>query len=200
MNSTASFVVSKVEIAGIPAGTKLLTAVGGQKFLKHGDKVVFINDRDLTDTFFEEVPTIADFDNSGNFNVLERLCAALVNDCVLCDDCSDNEPEAPAPIDVPPSYNLEAIFDSQTFHKLLDAAENQKAIAEGDQYFFYSTKEKRWAKAKMERTSSDIGRLVAGFALPITTTNRSKYNRLVKLNDVYGLGLSKEEIHSISDY
>lgn len=100
--------------------------------------------------------------------------------------------------EVVPMLDVSEVVDTEAYDKLMNAVLNQKAIAAGDRYFFYLVGEKRWGKADMEKTSTDIGRLMAGFVLPITTTSKSKKNRLTTLNKVYDLGLDADEIADIA--
>lgn len=168
--------VTATDISGIPAGTRAVKTANGGYVVAYNGTVLAL--------------TANEVENSSLFRK-EIQCLTAVSVTV--------EDEPVAPIDEEPSFNVGAILVSEAFEKIVEAVADQKAIGEGERYFFYHVGEKRYAKATMERTSSDIGRLVAGFALPITTTAKSKKNRLKKLNAAYGLGLTSEEIVAIAN-
>ena len=92
--------------------------------------------------------------------------------------------------------------NGEAFFKVLDAS--QKDIADekfvyDEQYLFYQISDNTWRKAKMERTSSDIGRLISGFTLSVDATPKQKFNRLTNLNNAYGLGLTVDQIREARD-
>lgn len=170
----ASTIVSAVSISGIPAGTAVQYSVIGTPYLASCGTVVTLTAADLQSSLFR------------------TQCGAVVQ--------AVEAVAAPAaPVDETPAFNASAVLDSEEFEKVLAGVRSQKAIADGDRYFFYHVGEKRYAKATMERTSSDLGRLLAGFALPITTTVASKKNRLTNLNKAFGLGLTADEISDIAN-
>lgn len=167
-----------VAIGSVPAGTKLAKTNNGYYVL--ANTIVFNETEVLNTALFKKVLDVSE-------SAIEEIEQAIA------------ESEAVGTIDEEPTFNIANVIDSEAGNKLDTAVANQKAIADGEKYFFYHVGEKRWAKATMERTSSDLGRLRAGFALPITTTVNSKLNRLTTLNVAYGLGLEKEEIKEIAN-
>lgn len=88
---------------------------------------------------------------------------------------------------------------SASFDKIVDAIEADfgKFEYEGE-YLFYSTEEQEWKASTLLKTASHIGRVMSGFAIPADASNKKKLNRLTKLNEVYGLGLTKSEISAIA--
>ena len=179
--------VTKVAIGDVPAGTKLRELSNGSYLL--GDNTVFTAAEVGNAALFEKKVSMGD--------VTETTCGC--DETTGCSACGTPDEEEAAPIDETPAFNASAVLNDEVYNKLLDAVAEQKAIADGQQYFFYHVGEKRWAKATMERTSSDLGRLMSGFALPITTTTKSKRNRLAKLNAVFGLGLTDAEVSAIAN-
>ena len=174
---TATAYVSKVSIGGIPAGTEVSYSANGKPFIAAPfGNVVILSETDLASELL--------------FEKKEPVCA--------CDQAKVAE-EPQSPIDETPAFNVGAVLDSEAFGKIQSGIRGQAAIADGEKYFFYLASEKRWAKATMERTSSDLGRLMSGFAIPLNATVKRKRNRLNNLNSAYGLGLTSEEINDIAN-
>ncbi len=95
------------------------------------------------------------------------------------------------------SSHFEVNCDCEAFAKLVDAIEKTE-VTEGDKYSFYQVSDNTWRRATFEKTATDIGRLMGGFIISYPTNANQKFNRLTKLNEVYGLGLSKEQIKAAS--
>jgi hypothetical protein len=90
----------------------------------------------------------------------------------------------------------------EALEKLVDAVNKQfknEEFAYGEKYLFFQISDKTWRKATMEKTSSDFGRIVSGFALKVDASPKQKFNRLNNLNQAYGLGLSIEDIRDARD-
>lgn len=93
-------------------------------------------------------------------------------------------------------------LDNTAFSKIQEAvgeALEDEVFAYGESYLFYQMGDNTWRKAKMEKTSSDFGRVVSGFALSTEATPKQKFNRLTNLNKAYGLGLTVDEIRDARD-
>ena len=64
----------------------------------------------------------------------------------------------------------------------------------GDNYRYYTRSTNRWDLATFEMTGTDIGRILAGFAVKVPSRRSTKRKLLTALNTVYGLMLSTDEI------
>lgn len=82
--------------------------------------------------------------------------------------------------------------EGTTAEKLLAAIEDQKAIHFGDACFMYSIDSRKWVEK--EFAAHLQSKLLTGFILPITTTVKSKKNRLAKLNEYFNLELTEAQI------
>lgn len=67
-------------------------------------------------------------------------------------------------------------------------------IKVGESYRAYSITTNRWDLFTFEKTAADIGRILSGFALKCPSSNKSKKKRLIALNLMYKLNLTKEQI------
>lgn len=90
-------------------------------------------------------------------------------------------------------------FSTREGQNIADAVQLDSFNYDQD-YVFYDVKEKAYKTSKLLKTASHIGRVVSGFAIPAGSSAKKKYNRLTNLNVVYGLGLTKREISSISGH
>lgn len=64
----------------------------------------------------------------------------------------------------------------------------------GDKYRYYTRSTNRWDLATFEMTGTDIGRVVAGFAVKVPSGRSVKRGLLRTLNTVYELQLSEDDI------
>jgi len=64
----------------------------------------------------------------------------------------------------------------------------------GDKYRYYTRSTNRWDLATFEMTGTDIGRVLAGYAVKVPSRKSAKRKLLKALNTVYGLMLSADEI------
>ena len=86
-----------------------------------------------------------------------------------------------------------AVTSNSEIRKLMSYVAKQ-TFTFGAQYTFFDVANKKWNKARFERTSSDIGRATSGFALAVNASESQKLNRLKRLNRVYGLALTATQI------
>lgn len=86
-----------------------------------------------------------------------------------------------------------AVTNNSEIRKLMSYVAKQ-TFTFNAQYTFFDVANKKWKKARFERTSSDIGRATSGFALPANASESQKLNRLKRLNRVYGLALTATQI------
>lgn len=107
-------------------------------------------------------------------------------DCECCVDFED---------DVIESTPFAPKYSSVEYGKISQAMINDKdKYFIDEEYSFYNAGKKEFVDSKLLNTASHIGRIASGFAVPANSTARKKFNRLEKLNVVYGLGLSRSDI------
>lgn len=66
----------------------------------------------------------------------------------------------------------------------------------GEKYRYYTLTTNRWDLATFEKTGTDIGRFMSGFAIKVPSGKTAKRERLRLLNSILGLWLSEEAIHA----
>lgn len=92
-------------------------------------------------------------------------------------------------------------FNSTAWGKIKQAMVDEKNSYVFDaEYEFYSIEDEEWKTSKLLKTASHIGRVAAGFAVPAGSSERKKFNRLEKLNEVYELGLTRDDVREITGF
>lgn len=66
----------------------------------------------------------------------------------------------------------------------------------GEKYRYYTLTTNRWDLATFEKTGTDIGRFMSGFAIKVPSGRNVKRERLRLLNSILDLSLSEEAIHA----
>ena len=66
----------------------------------------------------------------------------------------------------------------------------------GEKYRYYTFTTNRWDLATFEKTGTDIGRFLSGFALKVPSGRTVKRERLRLLNSILDLGLTEDQIHA----
>lgn len=106
-----------------------------------------------------------------------------------CECCADFEEAEVVPTPFAPNYS------SVSYGKITQAIiDDKNKYFLDESYSFYNVEKKEFVDSKLLNTASHIGRIASGFAVPANSTAKKKFNRLEKLNEVYGLGLSRSDI------
>ena len=66
----------------------------------------------------------------------------------------------------------------------------------GEKYRYYTLTTNRWDLATFQKTGTDIGRFMSGFALKVPSGRTTKRERLRLLDSILDLGLTEDQIHA----